>query len=302
MPSVPHKRARARSVDRTYNRSCQDGDADFLLISSDNEVFKVHTYVLKAASSVLKDTLTIVTAPQPTDATLPEVRLTDTLIESRQIVKLFLDILYDRPFLDPATAKQGRTLPSVLSLLKKYDCSKDLRMMGLRLRALMDVRKSGIDPMRVFAAAAQVDDVETCICAIRKQGSNVWKADVKEGREMEMGLKGGAVFDLTAAPLFYFEIVPARYLAALARASREKNTGSRKADWEKVADEFGRLLGHPRVYSSHHLIHYCGAHYSLLLDSQNHSEIHLTTESPSLLYLFVLYNLACLLVDLWLFE
>ncbi|KAK4689204.1 hypothetical protein P7C73_g892, partial [Tremellales sp. Uapishka_1] len=230
-------KAAIRSYDKTY----QSDDADLLLISSDDVVFKVHSYMLKAASSAFRDTLAIGTTSKSTDGTLPEMQLSDTSIEKATVVKSFLDIVYGGT---PSTAdlKVIETIGPISQLLKKYDCVRDLRTIGLLLRASVG---TDISPDTAFSVAAVVDDVETCVCAIRKSGSWRWNKGDDEGNDFRLGVKGALWLDLTAAPLRIFDEIPSRYLVALGRASRKsKSLVPGAAEWDKVACEFGRLLGH----------------------------------------------------------
>ncbi|KAK4689200.1 hypothetical protein P7C73_g891, partial [Tremellales sp. Uapishka_1] len=240
MPPSKSKRPRLANLGlRTQNRHYQSADADYVIISSDNEAFNVHTYVLKTASTVFRNPMSLGIDRRPVKS-LPEMRLEDPTLETGKVVKCFLDIIYGLP-IPPPTELPVENLVAPMLLLRKYDCAKDLRLVGLVIRSYATERND-VSPDIIYSVGARVDDVEICTCAIRHCGD--WKWREGDGK-LASCLEGGSVLDPTSWSLDKFQNIPLKYAVGLLKATRDQESlDPRDIEWDEVADEFERVMGH----------------------------------------------------------
>ncbi|WWC99278.1 hypothetical protein V866_006174 [Kwoniella sp. B9012] len=126
----------------TINMDYQAKDSDITLISSDNLNFKVHGYMLKAHSVVLRDLLNdpqMLLSPIPID------------VSSRDL-KRFLDLMYVAKPIIPFSWMETKTL---LDLCDKYDC----HLIHERIRTRLDPHAEQA-PWETFCLASHFNDLE----------------------------------------------------------------------------------------------------------------------------------------------
>ncbi|OCF59681.1 hypothetical protein L486_02353 [Kwoniella mangroviensis CBS 10435] len=136
IPAVANRKA------FTINLDYQAKDAEIMLISSDNVQFKVHGYMLKAHSVVLRDLLDdpqMISSPIPID------------VSSRDL-KRFLDLMYVAKPIIPFSWVETKTL---LDLCDKYDC----HLIHERIRTRLNPHAEQA-PWETFCLASHFNDLE----------------------------------------------------------------------------------------------------------------------------------------------
>ncbi|RXK41972.1 hypothetical protein M231_00693 [Tremella mesenterica] len=214
-----------------------DENADLILVSSDETRFKVHSYYLKAASVIFRNML------QNPDSMAqsgerPMIHLTDSTIETANILRAALDVLYGKQFPDDHRKYHARLL-KVIRFLQKYECEGSIDKIRLLLHRWITSPDTSA-AWSAFIVSAALDDIVTCSRAIRRAGNwGIRATDEKQGSR-----DSSSVFDLGNLSLEQFSQIPVPMLWAILRATKSQRTLPQKNDgWSKVASRFCELLG-----------------------------------------------------------
>ncbi|RXK41971.1 hypothetical protein M231_00692 [Tremella mesenterica] len=218
-------------ISETYNAD----DADLVLVSSDEIHFKVHSYHLKSASIVFRAMLdspdvNVKKGDQP----LPIIYLTDNDIETAEVLKGALDILYHKPF--PTEIGEYRDeLRKIIPFLRKYECDGSIE--GIRSLLHRWITYSDVGAWSAFLVSAGTEDIVTCYRAMYSAS------------ELDISAEGGpqgfressTVFDLGSLSLERFCQIPGPIAWAILRATNSRPTSTKK--WDEIADDFLELFG-----------------------------------------------------------
>ncbi|KAK8850574.1 hypothetical protein IAR55_004493 [Kwoniella newhampshirensis] len=243
------KRAKVIEVEEIIsdvNRPYQSEDADVILVSSDGLKFKVHSYHLKAASTVFSSMLDI---GIPDQSNLLE--FTDNEIEHSRIVVLFLNLVYGKElhFKKETRHYNHEQCYRLVSFLLKYDATTPLRM--LRYATHLWLAREALSPFCAFRIGAKMDDVDLCAQALRCCAGWNWSRNdnitEEEKRKRSFDLNNtvwnGPCLDPSSWRIATFKEIPDKYLTALLRACRESMKLVRSQnDWIKIGDKFAELM------------------------------------------------------------
>ncbi|WVQ82177.1 hypothetical protein IAT38_004305 [Cryptococcus sp. DSM 104549] len=228
-------------------------DGDIELVSSCSVHFRVHSYKLRAASSVFNAMIDIGGKSESDGDGAPKVQevvLTDAQLETAAVLTAFLNVIYGKPPKmeeDDGVSKKWRQanmklIRPLVSFAGKYDATPV--SLTLAFATLSWLQKDLFDPMSAFVLGCALQDVYICKTAIKRGGAWAYKPDAKTGKanttEFDDGVTGGSVFDLSAVPLAIFEAIPDVYKMALLRAARKYPVSVGETDWDGLADEFER--------------------------------------------------------------
>ncbi|WVF69511.1 hypothetical protein IAT40_004288 [Kwoniella sp. CBS 6097] len=132
-------------------------DADLTLVSEDNTLFKVHSYMLKANSLLFRDML----CDKSIHSSLIPIAATDFTLTT------FLNLMYLPPALPTSTGTPIVSINSwpqakaVIELCDKYDCPFLIERICIRLRYLAPEA-----PWEIFRLASQYDQVQLAETAL----------------------------------------------------------------------------------------------------------------------------------------
>ncbi|WVQ62509.1 uncharacterized protein L199_000651 [Kwoniella botswanensis] len=141
-------------VSPRFVMTCTDEGAEVTLVSTDQIHFKVHSYLLKTHSSVLRDML-IDPGLKPTAISL-EVPSGD--------LKLFLDLMHQS---EPDMSNNWPQCKRVIDLCLLYDCKIVLERLRFRLKPLAHQA-----PWEIFCMASQCEDVSLARKALKSMGND----------------------------------------------------------------------------------------------------------------------------------
>ncbi|WVN87389.1 uncharacterized protein L203_102568 [Cryptococcus depauperatus CBS 7841] len=200
------------------NRRYQDEDADIILVASDGLRFRVHSYQLRAHSSVFRSMLELCDSSH-------EIILTDDDIEASDIVCLYLDLsMGHEPDLEATGMVQlGIRCRRLGDFLAKYDAASAKQTFIYALYRWVELEI--VSSERVFVVAARMDNRDLCIAALKKGLSWEWKNVASSDEETQAGYAGHSIFDLSAAPLWMIKLTPPTYTLALMRQCRKIGKG-----------------------------------------------------------------------------
>lgn len=155
-------------------------------------------YLLITLSPVLRDAQDCNTADGP-----KEIQFTDTEIERRDVLNVFLNILT----IPANTLSETHDLDiclSLISFLRKYDCGQAIQVLRLCLtRSLIEEEWSAA---AIFALGAALDDLILCSAAVGYEERS--RRDNKDPKH----------FGVSDIPVAALEHVPQEYLRGLADA------------------------------------------------------------------------------------
>jgi hypothetical protein len=260
------------------NDAYQSLCSDFTIYSADGLAFKVHKYKLMAArcvprrdnasacmtgvartdtSEAFRSMLSVCHQDKrltPSQIEHNELRLVDDQIERSHSIRLFLDLIYNRPITPPSSSFNKYL--NVGLLLNKYECEGHMQFWRWALRAWST--EDTACTMTLFVCAANLDEVATMVNLIATK-SGIWaKRDDKDSDDdtypvekygglnkvLKTAVTGHLVLDLTSARQDFFEAIPIVYSLALLRASRTVSESGilDKKSRAKVAQEFARII------------------------------------------------------------
>jgi hypothetical protein len=250
----------------------QSKDADFTIISADGISFKVHRVVLSLARSVYADQaggntseLTwcshspvfrdMLSVPTKAGASAlgdssSTLTLYDSAIENSASLKTFLDFLYLQP-VPTVSSLTYRDMVGPLKLIQKYDCAGARRLVVYALRSMLP--DPGVQPIYIFLAAAILDDVPTCVRAIKASDKSTYPAVQQTGGSRLSGpYTTEDMFDVRTKPMSMAELIPFKYAFALMRARLVVETDNKRRsaygsaalsdEKDKYAAEFASLM------------------------------------------------------------
>jgi len=205
---------------QTLAQPFQATDADFTLVSSDGASFKIHRYHLLAARSVTSSKFTplahdstvireLLDLENGHGATTPEPAMTfvDPVTETAGSLSIFLSLVYGTDLFKP----QHRFVVPCIAFLRTYDCQPALHSLRTLVRAQLVVADhSGMNPYRIFQAAAQLDDHITCSEAIRRGGHQHWnrKSECRGERGVHQFLPNRSIFHPATMGVKDMEVIP----------------------------------------------------------------------------------------------
>ncbi|EIW67980.1 hypothetical protein TREMEDRAFT_63864 [Tremella mesenterica DSM 1558] len=171
----------------TFLERYADKTADILLKSNDEKLFRVHSYILKAHSTVFRDMISL---PSTNDKKDP-ITLDMTSVQ----LEIFLDFMHET---DPTLASKWADCMTLIEHLKQYGCESLVERVVVRLGTVADQA-----PWEVFALASQHDNLGLALTALRHFGmdhrtsalnmSNVSKAMASSVTSMYMTALAGAM-------------------------------------------------------------------------------------------------------------
>ncbi|WVQ81191.1 hypothetical protein IAT38_003313 [Cryptococcus sp. DSM 104549] len=190
-PAPPNDAASGGSQEATpvkYSDDYNFPDGDIELVSSCGVRFRVHSYKLRAASSVFNTMMDIGKGKSDGSPPVQEVVLTDTKIETAAVITLFLNFVYGKP---PklATAenvpKHWRQVNKIMieplvSFVGKYDAT--LISMVLSFAMISWLERDLFHPLEAFALGCTLPDINICKASIRRGSGWKWLAD--EGKDV----------------------------------------------------------------------------------------------------------------------
>lgn len=189
-----------------------------------------------------------------------ELKFTDTTLELRHTIRLFLDFIYGKEI--KCATGSWRKFVNVGLLFRKYECSGAAQAYkwALRYWALDNVSST----RTLFLTAAHLDEVETVAQVIANKtgtwgvagqptkwhddddgdGEGSERANSIQNKLLRSAMAGHHVMDLTSAHSNFFSAIPPLYSFALLRASRAKGTNGvyDKKSRNAIAQEFERII------------------------------------------------------------
>ncbi|WVW81768.1 hypothetical protein I302_103764 [Kwoniella bestiolae CBS 10118] len=199
----------------TQNLDYQAKDADITLISSDNLHFKVHGYMLKAHSAVLRDLLNdsqMMVSPIPID------------VHSRDL-KRFLDLMYLPDPLIPFSWIETKTL---LETCDKYDCP----LIHERIRTRLNPHPEQA-PWETFCLASHFNDLELAKKSLVFMG--------RDSKRRWLGIRMISISDASQPQLPYL-LGLLRTIDLVYRGQPPTPASREGPQWELVAERFQLLV------------------------------------------------------------
>ncbi|CAK9787200.1 hypothetical protein CC85DRAFT_285051 [Cutaneotrichosporon oleaginosum] len=134
-------------------------DGNFVITSSDGVKFKVKEYNLYWASPVFAEA-------HSRNFSGKEIELTDPELETAAILRLFLTVITTLHLpMDQFKDGDLTTLTNFLFFLRKWDAKQLFPFVLEYIHAA--VKGAKLSPLHVFQLGAQIDDVDTCLVALR---------------------------------------------------------------------------------------------------------------------------------------
>ncbi|WWC72618.1 uncharacterized protein I206_106580 [Kwoniella pini CBS 10737] len=224
-------------------------NTDFVLISSDGMKFEVHSHMLKAASSVLRDMLETC---QKSDAEKEaKLELSDKQIESSSIIALFLKIIYGKDLKKPSLLDfhKLQQYDHLNQLIMKYDASYALQHIKTCFRLWF--MQEGVHADHYFLYACTLDDLELAKMVISSGPfTAIWlgePANKVRVTHPTNNLSERNIMDIGGWDISRFNRVPDDYKFAFFRAEREASRkgggrrqggGGGKIDYEDMGRRF----------------------------------------------------------------
>jgi len=174
------------------------------------------------------------------------IELSDSTIEISSVIRLMLDLIHGKPFVDPPSDCMPH-LVSVALVLKKYECSGAIEYYKLVLRSW--AANICVNPkLDIFCAAAHMDDIETCVLAIARGGSYgasssaiIKNVNLTSLHNLDLPIKSCSPFDLSAMSFEQQEKMPGRHRLALMRATRGDPL-DHSSNWQTLSQSFKSIL------------------------------------------------------------
>ena len=175
----------------------------------------------------------------------PSITFADPVTECAGSLSIFLSLIYGTTLVKA----QHRFVISCIDFLRKYDCQPALNSLRTLIRAqLVSTGHDGMNPYRIFQAAAQLDDHITCSEAIRRGGEQHWnrKSECPGDRGIHQFLPNRSMFDPATMGVKDMEMIPPAYFLALVRAVDAARPafkdGPTQSTWDTAAREFRKIL------------------------------------------------------------
>ncbi|WWC92330.1 uncharacterized protein L201_007284 [Kwoniella dendrophila CBS 6074] len=204
------KKIKREFIVNETNEQYQEDDADVTIISSDQIRFKVHSYVLKAASVKFREMLTSEIINQ-------ELVLSDPLLERSSTLSWFLDVCHSKEL--PAPKSNNKYIPyiTLIQLATKYECKLVIQQISLLSHKWCEEQL--FEPASVFMIGCALDAPDLTACAIRQCGG--WRNSERKDNVDEEAKKkfknrvgtiqrvaGASVLDPTAMDFPTFKALP----------------------------------------------------------------------------------------------
>ncbi|OCF54695.1 hypothetical protein L486_07829 [Kwoniella mangroviensis CBS 10435] len=224
-----------------YNRSFQFDDSDLRLVSADGVVFKIHTWKLKAASSVFQ----VMFESGNNGDTL---ELTDKTLEIGRILCMFLQILYGIKLAEPSSGWDlKRNHEELLRLIDKYDAPAAKQHLTTCFRLWAASEKFESDGY--FLLASQLDEYEIATTSLKHAMAcrRTWTGP-SEGMEsrqalLSQGLKGENTTDGAGWPLNDFRRLSHEYIFGFMRAKEiVMQPNKPRVDYKLLAAKFEKIM------------------------------------------------------------
>ena len=174
-------------------------------------------------------------------STLPRIIFADRTLEIASTVAVFLDAIYGHP-LTPLTRALAPRLTQAILLARNYQCSSVVSTLTLALRTCAS---GEMDISAVSKAGVTVQDWITCRKSVALGNGWTWTKDGSgEKRDITKWRERYSVLDLAGWKLWEYEVYERKIVLALLRCHTwcPKAHYGREVDWEKAAEEFGRLV------------------------------------------------------------
>ncbi|WVW82841.1 hypothetical protein I302_104853 [Kwoniella bestiolae CBS 10118] len=267
------------------NEPFQYDDADLMLVSSDGLGFRVHGNKLGRCSNIFRTSLqpnalpTPPSSPNSTSASnhdIPEIHFIDPTLENGITLSLFLHLAYSLPLPVPTVPIYFQAYETLVEFLRKWECTVLYPVLSGAVRSWVE------DGMISSSKGLKIGDAlgseRLLVESVKRGGEYTWAGKViedpdrrrrksspnYEGRQskgygsppgktenkfdiLRDGLPGEASLDLTAVPFEYFVGLSDDVKFALLRASRAGVKERHEIDWDRVGDEFERVLAELRT-------------------------------------------------------
>ncbi|WWC92328.1 uncharacterized protein L201_007282 [Kwoniella dendrophila CBS 6074] len=138
-------------LDDTYDG--EDESTDITLTTSDLVEFKVHSGALIASSHKFRDIIKTI------DKEDPVIRFKDEKIETSEIVRAFLDIIYGKPLAMYDRKYEDTVMVDLIKFVRKYEARTVHEVLRLNFKE-WNFHKA--DKLRIFTLGANLDDQEVC--------------------------------------------------------------------------------------------------------------------------------------------
>ncbi|WWD07306.1 hypothetical protein V865_005404 [Kwoniella europaea PYCC6329] len=224
-----------------HNRPFQFDDSDLRLVSADDVVFNIHTWKLKAASSVFQ-------AMFEAGNGNSTVKLTDETLENGRILSMFLKILYGIHLEDPSDRSDLMMNHEILlQFVVKYDASAAKEHLTTCFRLWASNAKLGSD--RYFLLGSQLNQYEIATASLKRaiavQSTWTGPPDGMGSRQALLlhGIKNERTLNIASWPFYDFRKLSHEYMFGFMRAREivmEPNKS--KVDYKLVAAEFEKIM------------------------------------------------------------
>ncbi|WWC60859.1 uncharacterized protein I303_103435 [Kwoniella dejecticola CBS 10117] len=196
---------------------------------------------------------------------LPEIHLTDPIIESSFIISLFLRLSYGQSLPVPSLPVYVKAYENLALFLKKWECASDPLLESLSGSIKLWIKEGYVSASKGLQIGDALGDEGVMLDATRRGGEYTWSGRLirdptndlaaqrpAQGKssvtmsshsplEISCGDEAIPSLDLSAVPYEYFVSLSDEVKFALLRASRAEEK-RRDTDWDKVASEFQRVL------------------------------------------------------------
>jgi hypothetical protein len=175
------------------------------------------------------------------------LELTDLVYENSLSIRLMLDMIYGVRIDVPALETLPFLVPAVL-IMKKYECDVPLEALRLNLRIwAADIKI--ISKIDIFAAAAHLNDIDTCCLAIHRGGNLSYASSGKvvlnaSNMDVDQVTSGVNQFDPAGWTRAQAERVPMKYMLAWIRVIKgwELATLTTQPQWFELAQSLRGVI------------------------------------------------------------
>lgn len=187
--------------------------------------------------------------PQNVTATTADglhLRLVDRDMEAASVLNIIFGLLYgislDLSYIKPSWSEREHLWDAV-AFIRKYDSQFARSLLIAQVRAAILVKK--VDGIKGFIALAALQDSEGCCETLRSYAWQFSCTESDDRQDILFGVDEKMSLNPVSWPANYFEICPAKYVAALLRAyeyAATKPRGPAQDDAEVIADDFKEIL------------------------------------------------------------
>ncbi|WWC92370.1 uncharacterized protein L201_007327 [Kwoniella dendrophila CBS 6074] len=234
-----------------WNKKYQSEEADMTIKSSDNLIFRVHSYRMMAASKVFRDMIQI---GSKTDQA-QEIPLTDQDIETSTVVSLFLDITYAFDMPEPKDCNDFDKDSNLVTFSIKYEAQPAIQYLGKLFYSWVSSGKFRSD--LVLVEACRLDDPSLGGAAIAAVGHypHMTQDSANSGGMLQLQKKADEadplakdgyncdVMDPLGMSLSRFQSLSDRYKLALLRGCQSYvYTRKPQPDWKSASQSFEKYV------------------------------------------------------------